>query len=286
MTAHRTARSAARLGTAAALLLTGVVPACSSDTPEPASAQSQQKGSAAAKSSAPPKATPKPTPTTQQVRLPAGVSGPGCEDYALEVPTGAGALDGMGRDPVAVALGNSPMLTTFAGALNGRLNGEVNLFDQVNTSQFTVFAPTDDAFGKVSPETLEKFKTDPKLLTGVLNYHFALGQIKPDDIAGEHKTAQGQSVTVAGSGDRLRVNDASVVCGGIKTANATVYLIDTVLTPPTPAPTTTTSGTESGTETGTENGTENGSETGAESGTESGAEGTTETTASEATPTS
>lgn len=28
------------------------------------------------------------------------------------------------------------------------------------------------------------------------------------------------------------VNNASVVCGGVKTANATVYLIDTVLMPP------------------------------------------------------
>lgn len=284
MTAHRTVRSAARLGTAAALLLTGVV-SCSSDTPTPASPQSQPKASgqasAPARSSAPPKATPKPTPTTQQVRLPAGVSGPGCEDYALEVPSGPGALDGMGRDPVAVALGNSPLLTTFAGALNGRLNGEVNLFDAVNTGQFTVFAPTDDAFGKVSPETLEKFKADPKLLTGVLNYHVALGQIQPDDIEGEHKTVQGQSVTVSGSGDRLRVNDAGVVCGGIKTANATVYLIDTVLTPPAPAaPTTTTSGSEDGTEGGTEAGAD-----GSGDGSQSSTDSTTETVETEATPT-
>jgi uncharacterized surface protein with fasciclin (FAS1) repeats len=45
---------------------------------------------------------------------------------------------------------------------------------------------------------------------------------------------------VTGSGDALMVNDAAVVCGGIKTANATLYLIDTVLMPPaTPATTTT-----------------------------------------------
>jgi uncharacterized surface protein with fasciclin (FAS1) repeats len=43
---------------------------------------------------------------------------------------------------------------------------------------------------------------------------------------------------VTGTGDALMVNGASVVCGGIKTANATLYLIDTVLTPPaTPATT-------------------------------------------------
>lgn len=181
--------------------------------------------------------------------MPSGVVGAGCEDYVLAVPTGPGALDGMGRDPVAVALGNSPLLTTFAGALMGNLNPEVNLFDAVNTGQFTVFAPTDDAFGKVNPETIEKFKGDPKLLSGVLNYHVVQDQIVPEDIVGEHKTVQGQTLTVTGSGEDLRVNDAGVVCGGIRTANATVYLIDTVLTPPAAPPaTSTTSATTSATE--------------------------------------
>jgi uncharacterized surface protein with fasciclin (FAS1) repeats len=40
-------------------------------------------------------------------------------------------------------------------------------------------------------------------------------------------------VTVTGSGNDLKVNSISVICGGIHTANATVYLIDTVLMPPT-----------------------------------------------------
>ncbi|WP_369690276.1 fasciclin domain-containing protein, partial [Nocardia arthritidis] len=43
---------------------------------------------------------------------------------------------------------------------------------------------------------------------------------------------EGSSVTVTGSGDNLKVADAGVICGGLQTANATVYLIDTVLTPP------------------------------------------------------
>ena len=39
------------------------------------------------------------------------------------------------------------------------------------------------------------------------------------------------TVEVTGSGDNLKVNDANVICGGVKTANATVYLIDAVLMP-------------------------------------------------------
>lgn len=236
MTAHRTIRSAA--GLAAALLIAG----CSNDTVVGDAAPTSNRADASA--GAPSAATPTEKAPTE-VPVPPGVVGPGCADYVSEVPSGPGALDGMGRDPVAVAIGNSPLLTTFAGSLMGNLNPEVNLVDAINAGQFTVFAPTDEAFGKVDPETIEKFKGDPKLLSGVLDYHLVEGQIAPQDIAGEHKTVQGQSLTVSGSEDRLRVNDAGVVCGGIRTANATVYLVDTVLSPPaTPAPTPTTSSTE------------------------------------------
>ena len=46
-----------------------------------------------------------------------------------------------------------------------------------------------------------------------------------------HTTVEGGTVTVTGSGDDLKVNDAGVICGGVQTANATVYLIDSVLMP-------------------------------------------------------
>jgi uncharacterized surface protein with fasciclin (FAS1) repeats len=65
----------------------------------------------------------------------------------------------------------------------------------------------------------------------VLTYHVVPGQIAPSDIAGEQTTVQGDSVKVTGEGDNLMVNDANVICGGVQTANATVYLIDSVLMP-------------------------------------------------------
>jgi uncharacterized surface protein with fasciclin (FAS1) repeats len=51
-------------------------------------------------------------------------------------------------------------------------------------------------------------------------------------VVGTHKTVQGADVTVTGEGDALKVNDAGLVCGGVSTANAQVYMIDTVLMPP------------------------------------------------------
>jgi uncharacterized surface protein with fasciclin (FAS1) repeats len=45
------------------------------------------------------------------------------------------------------------------------------------------------------------------------------------------KTLEGGTVTAAGSGTSFTVNGAKVVCGNVQTANATVYIIDTVLMP-------------------------------------------------------
>ncbi len=72
----------------------------------------------------------------------------------------------------------------------------------------------------------------PPLLNKILTYHVVEGQAAPDKIVGEHTTLEGQQVTVTGSGDNLKVNESGVVCGGVTTSNAQVYLIDTVLMPP------------------------------------------------------
>ena len=161
----------------------------------------------------------------------ANLVGPGCAAYAQQVPTGAGSVEGMALDPVAVAASNNPILTTLTAAVSGKLNPKVDLVDTLNGGEFTVFAPVDDAFKKIDPATIETLKTDDALLSKILTYHVVPGQITPDKIAGTHATVQGGSVTVTGSGDSLKVDNANVVCGGVKTKNPTVYLIDSVLMP-------------------------------------------------------
>ncbi len=162
----------------------------------------------------------------------ANLIGSGCAAYAEQMPEGPGSVAGMAADPVTVAASNNPMLTTLTQALSGQLNPNVNLVDTLNGAEFTVFAPTNDAFAKIDPATLETLKTDSDLLTSILTYHVVPGQAVPDAVAGEHTTVQGAPVTVTGAGNDLKVNDAGLVCGGVKTANATVYMIDTVLMPP------------------------------------------------------
>ncbi|WP_194421783.1 fasciclin domain-containing protein [Microbacterium abyssi] len=162
----------------------------------------------------------------------ANLVGPGCEAYAEAVPDGDGSIQGMSQDPVAVAASNNPMLTTLVSAVSGELNPDVNLVDTLNGDEFTVFAPVDDAFAKIDAATLETLKTDSEMLSSILTYHVVPGQIEPADIAGMHTTVQGADLEVTGEGDMWMVNDANVVCGGVQTANATVYLIDSVLMPP------------------------------------------------------
>jgi uncharacterized surface protein with fasciclin (FAS1) repeats len=165
----------------------------------------------------------------------ADLVGPGCADYAKAVPDGSGSVEGMAQDPVATAASNNPLLKTLVQAVSGELNPDVNLVDTLNGGEFTVFAPVDDAFAKLPADTVATLKTPEgaKTLESVLTYHVIPGQIAPDEIDGTHKTVNGADLEVTGSGDNIKVNgNAAVICGGVKTANATVYLIDSVLMPP------------------------------------------------------
>ncbi len=172
-----------------------------------------------------------PTEEAMEADPAANLVGPGCAAYAEQVPDGAGSVDGMAQDPVAVAASNNPLLTTLVAAVSGQLNPEVNLVDTLNGDEFTVFAPVDDAFAMIDPAVIESLKTDAATLSAVLTYHVVPGQLSPDEVVGTQTTVQGGTVEVAGSGDSLTVNDANVICGGVQTANATVYLVDSVLMP-------------------------------------------------------
>lgn len=165
----------------------------------------------------------------------ADLVGAGCADYAAMVPDGAGSVEGMAQDPVSVAASHNPMLTTLSAAVSGELNPDVDLADTLDGDEFTVFAPVDDAFGAIPEEDLTALAGDTEDLTSVLTYHVVPGRLSPDEIAGPLTTVQGEDVEVTGSGDDLMVGGAAVICGGVTTQNATVYLIDTVLMPPTMA---------------------------------------------------
>ncbi|MBG6181686.1 fasciclin domain-containing protein [Arthrobacter sp. CAN_A1] len=171
---------------------------------------------------------------TEEMDPAANLVGPGCAGYAEQVPEGDGSVAGMALDPVATAASNNPILTTLTAAVTGELNPDVDLVDTLNGDEFTVFAPTDDAFAKIDAATIDTLGTDADLLTSILTYHVVPGQLSPDEVAGTHTTVNGAELTVEGMGDEITVGEdgSAVVCGGVMTQNATVYMVDTVLMPP------------------------------------------------------
>ena len=151
--------------------------------------------------------------------------GPACS----KVPaSGPGSVADMASQPVATAAARNPLLSTLATAIT-----KAGLTDTLNRAEaLTVFAPTNDAFAKIPPATLNKVLADRKTLTSILTYHVVAGRHGPADLAdGRFTTLQGGTVTTAKKGDSYTVNGAQVVCGNVQTRNATVYLIDTVLIP-------------------------------------------------------
>jgi len=136
----------------------------------------------------------------------------------------------MSTAPVATAASANPVLSTLVTAAK-----KAGLVDTLNSaSGITVFAPDNAAFAKIPAATLSKVLADKAELTKILTYHVAAGRYTPSQLAAGTplKTLEGATVTPALMGGTYEVNSADVVCGNVQTANATVYIINTVLTPP------------------------------------------------------
>jgi uncharacterized surface protein with fasciclin (FAS1) repeats len=154
------------------------------------------------------------------------VFGEGC---AAVPKDGKGSFTGMATDSAATAASNNPLLSTLVTAVK-----EAGLVDTLNSApEITVFAPTNDAFAKIPAADLKKVLADKPTLTKILTNHVVAGKLSPDQLAGDHKTLAGTTITVKGSGENFTVGkmDAKVICGNVPTANATVYIIDSVLMP-------------------------------------------------------
>ncbi|MFC8534182.1 fasciclin domain-containing protein [Streptomyces sp. NPDC057249] len=205
----------AAVALSAALVLPLALTACSDDSKDSAS------GSSASSAKAPA------SPSAEKSADMDKPFGPAC----ASVPkSGAGSFTGMAKDPVATAASNNPALSTLVTAVK-----KAGLVDTLNNAQnITVFAPTNDAFAKVPKADLDKLLADKAALTKVLTYHVVGQKLTPEQLEkGSFETLEKGELTTSGSDMTYTVNDASkVVCGNVPTANATVYIVDTVLMPP------------------------------------------------------
>ena len=152
--------------------------------------------------------------------------GSGC----ASVPkSGAGSFTGMSTAPVATAASANPLLSTLVTAVE-----KAGLVDTLNSaSGITVFAPDNAAFAKIPASTLDGVLANKAELTKILTYHVVAGRYTPAQLASGKalKTLEGGTITPALKDGAYTVNGASVVCGNVQTANATVYIIGSVLMP-------------------------------------------------------
>ncbi|MBP8806987.1 MAG: fasciclin domain-containing protein [Kofleriaceae bacterium] len=98
---------------------------------------------------------------------------------------------------------------------------------------FTVFAPTDEAFAKLPPGTVEALLADKDKLTRVLTYHVVAGKVTSDAVAGlkEATTVAGPTLAIDTTSG-VKINNATVVTADVMATNGVIHVIDTVLLPP------------------------------------------------------
>ncbi|WP_410581882.1 fasciclin domain-containing protein [Amycolatopsis sp. lyj-108] len=201
--------------------------ACSGDD-APASGNAANTPAPAASSPAPMSSSGS-TGSPDGVTTNADVFGPACS----KLPQGSepGSLDSMGPQPVASAASTNPLLTKLVAAVKA-----TNLVDTLNSQQaITVFAPADPAFAALGDAKFAELAGKPDQLAPILQYHVVGKRYDAKGLATagsvDSLNTAGGPVKIEGTGDTMTVNGAKILCGNIPTKNATVFVIDKVLTP-------------------------------------------------------
>jgi uncharacterized surface protein with fasciclin (FAS1) repeats len=114
----------------------------------------------------------------------------------------------------------------IAADLAGTLSGD---------GPFTVFAPTDDAFGALPAGVLDALLLDPTgALADILLYHVYGGSALSTELSDGQMvpTLFGEDVMVTINMDGVFINDAQVIVADLVADNGVVHVIDAVLLPP------------------------------------------------------
>jgi uncharacterized surface protein with fasciclin (FAS1) repeats len=205
----------------AVLAVSSVLAACSSDS------KSSSSGTTSAGTSAGTTSASTSSSAATSAAPASTLFGSGCATLGLTAATTAAAAN----LPVGTVASATPFLkNTVAAATAAGILATLDAAPAI-----TVFVPTDDAFAKEPAGELQSLLTNPALkpqLIAILQYGVLPGTVDKSTLAGAHVTQQGQSLTITGSGDDFTVNGtAKILCGGLQTKNAVVYVVDAVLKP-------------------------------------------------------
>jgi len=149
-------------------------------------------------------------------------------DCGMIPATGMGSTHGMAMDPVVTAARHNPLITTMAAEI-----GKAELTSTLDSARdITVFAPDNQAFSKLTAHDMSMMSGMTELAR-ILKYHVVSGHVTPEELASGMTltTLEGGQLKTAKMGGTYEVNNAAVTCGNLHTANATVYIINTVLMP-------------------------------------------------------
>ena len=159
---------------------------------------------------------------------------------AATAPVGTGASTapvGTGASASSSTLPPTHTILELAGQ-TGTLTTLLHLLDVAGmtttlqgTGPFTLFAPTDAAFKKMDPATLDKITKNPEVLKQLLQYHLVDGRVTTKDLnQGFVATAEGSQVALQSTPKLPTLNGLTIVRAGRGT-NGTILIVDSVLIP-------------------------------------------------------
>lgn len=135
------------------------------------------------------------------------------------------------KDVVKVAVGSADHTTLVAALKQAELVTAL-----ANAGPFTVFAPTNAAFGKVDKATLDALMTDAKKadLQNILEYHVALSSLKAESLKDGQvlSMVNGDNMTISVKDGKILLNNTATIIASVPASNGTVHVVDAVLLPP------------------------------------------------------
>jgi uncharacterized surface protein with fasciclin (FAS1) repeats len=150
-------------------------------------------------------------------------------DCAMIPAKGKGSIGQLSTEQVIAAASSNPQLSVFTAA--ARTAG----LDKTLSARhsYTLMVPVNSAFASLSQTQIIHFHNSGELVK-VVKYHAVATRVSPRQFAAgaTPMTLEGKHLTLSKSGSVYKVNGATVLCGDIKTANASLYIVSKVLLPP------------------------------------------------------
>jgi uncharacterized surface protein with fasciclin (FAS1) repeats len=150
-------------------------------------------------------------------------------DCAMIPAKGKGSVGSMSTEQALKAASSNPQLSVFIAAVK-----RAGLDKTLNTRHsYTLIVPANSAFASLSKSEISHLRNSGFLFK-IVRYHALKSKIGPQEFATGARplTLQGKPLALSKSGSVYKVNGATVLCGNIKTRNATVYIVNKVLLPP------------------------------------------------------